>query len=360
MGGMETLIVEIAGLAKEEGLHVPVIGSLKESISLLVRRAQDKALEVVYFDHKRSFITVRRIARFIKEENIDLVHTHNAVAHVKGAAAARKCKVPLVHTKHGNVLPFRSWRSRWLNKRAAKYSSRIIAVSDCVRDTIIKGYGISPEKVIRVHNGISLKQFFPRQDYGLDEAVIRVGAVGRLSKEKDIPTVLKAFKFILDKFPRAELSIIGDGAERESLEKTAEDLGVADSVRFLGARDRVWKILPKLDIFMQTSIMEGMSLTVLEAMAAGLPVVVTKVGGNPEVILEGKNGFLVPAGAPEKAAEAVIRLLEDKALRETIGRAARRRVEQDFSLQSMVDKYEEVYKSVVTVNRGQLPILPIK
>lgn len=347
MGGMETLIVEIAGLAKKRGSHTPVIGSLKESLSFLVRRAQDAALEVVYFDHKRSFMTVRHIAQFIKREKIDLVHTHNAVAHVKGAAAARKYKIPLVHTKHGNVLPFRSWKSRWLNKRAARYAQKVVAVSDCVRETVIKGYGLSEEKVVRIHNGIDINRFHPKQQYDLNEEVIRLGAVGRLSKEKDIPTMLKAFALVLKEFPQAELNIVGDGAQREVLEELVDDLGIAVSVHFLGMRDNISEILPKFDLFLQTSLSEGISLTILEAMAAGLPAVVTEVGGNPEIITGGENGFLVPPKSPERAAEAVTALLGDQALRERTGRAARQRVEREFSLDTMVTKYEEIYKSVL-------------
>jgi glycosyltransferase involved in cell wall biosynthesis len=174
-----------------------------------------------------------------------------------------------------------------------------------------------------------------------------IGTVGRLSWEKDQQALLEAFGLLKKQVDNACLLIVGDGALRGDLERAAEDLGIANDVQFLGYRDDVPSIMAALDVFVLPSLEEGISLTLLEAMAASRPIVATDVGGNPEVVVDGETGILVPSEDVAALAGAIIKLYGDKELRGKMGAAGRKRVEEHFSLNAMVDAYMALYSSVL-------------
>ncbi len=167
--------------------------------------------------------------------------------------------------------------------------------------------------------------------------------VGRLSPEKDVLTLLKALKIVAREEPRFRLEIAGDGTCRSALENSCAELGIERQVRFLGNVKDIPRLLARASMCVLSSITEGMSLTLLEAMARGLPVVATRVGGNAEVVVDGQTGLLVPARNPELLAVAMLRLWRDAALARRMGLAGRQRVEAHFNVKRMVNDYEMLY-----------------
>jgi len=215
-----------------------------------------------------------------------------------------------------------------------------VAVSETVKALWCREDGISPARVLVVPNGVPdpLEERHgqpPARDGGQ-----RIGSVGRLSIEKGMDVLVRAFALVAREVPHSELVIVGDGAEREALEALTKELSLTDHVQFLGQRADVWDQLARLDVFVLPSRSEGMPMALLEAMATALPVVSTAVGGIPEALVDGRNGLLVPAEDPKALAVAIVRVLGDRSLAERLGQAARSTFEQRYELSRMVEAYE--------------------
>jgi glycosyltransferase involved in cell wall biosynthesis len=190
-----------------------------------------------------------------------------------------------------------------------------------------------------VWNGIATERFaFARKS--LDGPVV---TVARLSPEKDIGTLLCALALAAPASPSLRLEVAGDGPCLPDLQRLVADLGLGERVRFLGQVRDVPALLARAGLFVLPSLIEGISLTLLEAMASGLPVLATRVGGNPEVVEEGQTGYLVPAGDPAALGEGLLRLWNDPADRLRLGEAGRRRVKEHFTIRWMVAAYESLY-----------------
>jgi glycosyltransferase involved in cell wall biosynthesis len=227
----------------------------------------------------------------------------------------------------------------------------MFAVSEELRG-YMRASGLPRGRLGVIHNGIdpgpspeAAGRAAARARLGLWSDAFIVGTVARLDPVKDLETLLRGFATARASHPDARLVVVGDGTERAALERIAASLGLGGSVLFLGERHDVREILPAFDVFVNTSVTEGVSITILEAMAAGLPVVATAVGGTPEVIVDGQQGILVPARSPEKIGQAILELARNPALRQRLGTAGRRRVQDRFTVDRMVAEYMEVYRS---------------
>jgi glycosyltransferase involved in cell wall biosynthesis len=212
--------------------------------------------------------------------------------------------------------------------------------------------GVSAERVRTICNGIDVQRFTYTGSQRDGPAVL----VARLSPEKDIDTLLRAAALAVAHDPAFRLEIAGDGPCREALRQTCAELGLQEQVRFLGQVRDVPGLLARAGMFVLSSISEGISLTLLEAMACGLPLVATRVGGNPEVIAEGETGFLVPPQNPPALADALLRLRRDPSLCMQLGQAGRRRVEARFDVRRMVEQYQELYRGANALNTLRLPL----
>jgi glycosyltransferase involved in cell wall biosynthesis len=213
--------------------------------------------------------------------------------------------------------------------------------------------GFPPHRVGVIYNGIepgaaptSADRHAARRRLMLLDDAFVIGAAGRLERVKDLSTLLEAFARVRVHVPHAVLVLVGGGAERLRLEQQVLSLGLQGSVRCTGHRDDVRSLLAAFDVFANSSISEGVSLTILEGMAARLPVVATRVGGTPEVIDEGTTGLLVPARSPNELANAIVPLAADPARAAAMGAAGRTRVEERFSLDRMVGQYAGVYAAL--------------
>jgi glycosyltransferase involved in cell wall biosynthesis len=282
---------------------------------------------------------VLRLAKCLRRLAPDVVHTHDDKPLVYGAGAARLARVPsVIHTKHYARLPQNTSRQTALVRTAARLTQHFVCVShDSARAAIAQR--IPARKVSTIWNGIDLTRFsFTGPD--LNRPVV---TVARLSPEKDIATLLRATAEIVREEPSFRVSIAGAGPCRTELEALAETLSLRDHACFLGEINDIPRLLGQARFFVLPSTTEGISLTLLEAMACGLAVVATQVGGNPEVVVEGETGLLVPAKDPAALAKSMLRLWRDPEQARRLGRLGRQRVEEHFDARHMVAKYEDLY-----------------
>ncbi len=280
---------------------------------------------------------VLRLARLFRRGRADVVHTHDDRPNIHGAPAAKLVGARVVHTRHsqGSLL---SRRQALLVALVSRFTDRFVCISRDSAAWAVR-HGIPRRRVRTIWNGIDLGRFAYTGPCAGGPAVI----VARLAPEKDVDTLLRAAATIVRACPDFRLEIAGDGPCRGDLERRAAERGLGECVRFLGAVRDVPALLARARLFVLSSLTEGISLTLLEAMARGLPVVATEVGGNVEVVRPGETGFLVPPQQPDQLAQTLLQLWLDPVLGARLGRAGRQRVEGLFDVRRMVAEYEALY-----------------
>ncbi len=352
-GGQEKLIIQLSEKLQAKNIE-PVIITLNREGTLL-DEARAKGLKVLSAHKGRGFDpgVVGRMKRIIKEEKIDILHTHNFAPLIYGSLAARLAGIKAVNTRHGRA-----------NIRAHSFfwdlNEYVIAVSQDAYTELRQNNRISNSFVKVIYNGIAIpsantsyknpEQF--RRELGLKKDSLLIISIARLSPEKDHRTLLKALRMLSDQKTNVELLIVGGGELEKELKQFVENLGIAGRVKFLGFRNDIADLLHLCDVFVLSSLMEGVSLTILEAMANSRSVVATHVGGNPEVVREEKTGLLVSIKDPTALAGALKKVLSDKLMAQRYGAEGRKVVSEKFNLDTMVDSYVDVYASVL---KGTVP-----
>jgi glycosyltransferase involved in cell wall biosynthesis len=282
----------------------------------------------------------------------NIVHCHHYSPLVYGCLArAWRPGLRVVFTEHGRLSDAKpSARRRLVNQVLARVPDAAFAVSRELREYLVEE-GFPSSRIDVIHNGIDVGPWpsaelrhAVRQRLGVNGKTFVVGTVARLDPVKDLATLIRAFSEAA--IDDALLVVVGDGSEGEALQALAAELRVGGVVRFLGQRNDARDWLAGCDAYVNSSISEGVSLTILEAMAAALPVVATRVGGTPEVVND-ECAHLVPARASGELAGALRSLARDPSVRERLGRAGRQRVERHFSLDRMVTDYQSVYERIV-------------
>lgn len=339
VGGQERLLVEMAKHADRTRFDWTVIvlgprGPLAEALEAV-------GVAVVPLDMPPGLRPGkwRQLARLFRAEHFDVVHTHDDSPLIYAMPAAWWAGVRRrIHTHHHGQLDSITWRKRFLVRQAARFAEHFVCVSeDSAR--YMTAVGIPAGKVRTIHNGIDVSRFAYHGP--MDDGPIVT--VARLSPEKDLANLLRAVQRLIGPFPQIRIEIAGAGPCRDDLDRLAAELGVGAHVVFLGEVRDIPALLPRARLFVLPSLSEGISLTLLEAQACGLPVVTTRVGGNPEVVADGATGLLVPAGDPEALADAIRALLADPARGRALGAAGRRRVEEGFDIRTMTKQYESLY-----------------
>jgi sugar transferase (PEP-CTERM/EpsH1 system associated) len=298
------------------------------------------------------------LVRMIRKVKPDLVHSRNWGA-IEAVFAARWTGIRAIHSEHGVEADQSAepWRRRWLRRAAYASADRVFSVSQELQENLARRNGFARRRIGVIHNGVDVRRFRPDAEAGkklraelriaADEFVI--GCVGRMSPVKDYRTMLRATEIFSRNCQSWRLLLVGDGPERAELERVvAGSDKLRSRVQFLGTTDRVVELLNVLDVYVLSSIIEGISNSLLEAMATGVPVIATHTGGTPEVVVDRQSGLLAPVGAPEELAERLISLYRQPQERQRLGRAGQRRASEEFSLDSMVRRYEEMYTGVAS------------
>lgn len=341
-GGMERLLVEFARRADRRRFCLHFFSLTDRGVP--AEDIEDAGWPVDCLAKASGFRwrAVRRLQQAFRQHRIQVVHTHNTGAMIYGALAARWAGVPaVVHTRHGQRFGA-SRRQTWIFAAASRFMDRIVGVSQDSMDQCIRE-GVPSTRVRAIWNGIDLSRFAYTGSRPGGPAVL----VARLVPEKDLPTLMQAAALVAQHEPAFRLQIAGDGPCMPEARETIARLGLHDHVRLLGECRDVPAVLQRASMFVMSSQTEGISLTLLEAMACGLPVVATRVGGNSEVVQHGQTGWLVPAGDVRELADAVQRLWRNEDEAQRLGRAGRERVEQYFDVQRMVSQYEDLYCEVL-------------
>lgn len=364
-GGMEVVILDLVEALSARGHHVGVTCLVEEGA--LAGRFRDRGVrvEVVETPGTRTIVWPGRLKDWLKHEQVDVVHTHSGAWH-KGARAARMAGVPgVIHTVHGLVPHMEPWFGVALRRLAGEWTDHVVVVSSPLTEFLTDVCGLSRSRVSHIANGIDVARFTPDPkepppiwpDLG---SGIAIGSVARLALEKNQALLLEAFARIADEVPKAHLVVMGEGPERQALEARADRLGIRHRVHLPGFSSATDLIYPQFDIFTLTSNAEGTSISLLEAMACGRPIIATAVGGNPEILGHGEAGVLVPSRDPAALAAGLRRLLGDAKLRETIAARGRERVLASYSREAMATKYEELYYAARGSERASVNALAVR
>lgn len=309
----------------------------------------------------------RAFLRLLGQLRPDVVHAHNRPADYWAMAYAAWARVPLrIYTRHLTYIDLNgSMRRRY--RVAAQLAHRVVAVSTAVAGHLVHAEKCPPPRIATIPNGVDLARFDPasaetkqqgaalRAAWGIPEGAILVGSISRITHQKGFDVFLAAAAGVLAEAPDVRFAIAGEGTEKEPLMRQAAALGISGSVVFPGYQEAA-PALAAFDLFLSTSRYEGLPLTLLEAMAMGLPVIAPRLGAFPEVLEDGVTGLLPTPrfwaphmetldSAPFRS--AVLRLIADRDERARIGEAARKRVEQDFGIGTMVRRYEALYERLL-------------
>jgi sugar transferase (PEP-CTERM/EpsH1 system associated) len=352
-GGLENGVVNVInGLSRREFLSTVCC---LQSSGEFARRISDERCRVLEFGLRpgNDPRLVWRLARAFRVSRLDIVHTRNAEAFFYGAFAAKLAGLPVVHSEHGRTFPEKRHRAllqRWLLRGTAS----AFAVSRQLADDLVTHIGVRPGSFSVIYNGVDTSRFARGPGaHGDERDEVVIGSVGRLAAVKNYQLLLHAVA-LLPQDLRWRLVLIGDGPERDTLERIARELGVDARVSLLGYRDNVPELLRELDVFVLPSISEGMSNTLLEAMAAGVAAIASDVGGNREIIESGRSGLLFAPGDPLSAAAAIEQLARDAQLRGRLASAGAQRAATTFGLPAMLRTYEDLYRSVWRMTGDQL------
>jgi glycosyltransferase involved in cell wall biosynthesis len=317
---------------------------------LLAERAGIRTIDAPYQPGASTITRLRALRKLYASECVDVVHFHSPAVGGQTVAglAAKLAGVSATVATYHQIQP---WRPS-IKGRAVNYLThlalvnRTMAVSSGVRESLVTATGLPRHRIFVVHNGIdeataaSVPAPLPRRASG----EIRIGYFGRLSPEKGLPDLIEGIALLGGRFPSLRTVIVGDGPERAALEMLAKRLGIEDRIRFLGFRADARQIMAQVDIVAHVPVYEGFGIVVLEAMAAGRPVVVNDApGGVSEIVVDGETGLIVPAGSADVLAGALARLLDDAPERERLGRNGRARQQQRFSASGMVEQIMAVY-----------------
>lgn len=296
------------------------------------------------------YLAFAKVARLLRELQIDVIHTHNTQPFIDGTLGAVMAGVrTIIHTDHARSFPDK-FRYMVAEKIMSLFAYRVVGCSDHTSHQLITHEKISRRKVRTILNGIDPARFdlqvdrtAKRRELGLPASGSVIGLAVRLSDQKGITYLLRAMPLILNEHPQTSLLIAGDGELADELKSEAAALGVSGNVVFCGARKDIPELLRILDIYVLPSLWEGLPMVILEAMAAGCPVVATNVGGNPSAVVDGRTGRLISPADPAALAAAITGLLASESLRQAYSRAARDLFLERFTAEKMTRRYERLY-----------------
>ena len=361
-----------AGLEARGHRTILIHGPVDTGEASLEQLAIDRRIPLINVRHMGRRISIlsdarafTTLVRTIFRESPDVVHTHTAKAGTLGRAAAllfnatrerrRRCLV--VHTYHGHVLdgyfhPIANWMIRLTERRLAAITDRVVTISPSQRRDIVERFAVASDRQTTVIPlGIDLETLLDvgahtpdfRDRLGAGPNDIIVGYAGRMVPIKDLPTLLRGFALALGHNPGLRLMLAGGGPLRPDLEQLTAELQMASRTHLLGWTDDLPGLYATMDMCALSSLNEGTPVAAIEAMAAGKPVVATRVGGVSDVVEDGVTGLLVAAHSPEQVAEAILRLASDAALRRRMGEAGRQRAAERYPHTRLVHDVEQLY-----------------
>jgi glycosyltransferase involved in cell wall biosynthesis len=359
VGGAERVVLNLVEQGRRQGHSVNVL--CVERTGALAARAELLGANVYCVGKPPGlkFQTTRDIEKFLVEDPPDVVHTHQIGALFYAGPAARRVGIPVVvHTEHG--IHFENGRrARWLGRWAARSARRFFCVSHDIANSVIANKVAPRRKVFVVENGIDTHSISApvdraaiRASLGIPASAPVIGMVGRLAAVKSLDVLLRAFADLSAVGEPPHLLIVGDGPMKNDLLGLAAELKIEERTHFVGYQSRPEQFLHVMDVFGLTSSSEGMPMCILEAWAVGIPVVASRVGGLPDLIADGRTGFLFPAGDHAKLARILENLMADPAMRRAAATAGGEQVRSRFDASVMAANYERHYAELLEESSG--------
>jgi glycosyltransferase involved in cell wall biosynthesis len=362
VGGAEQLILETAPRLQEEGFEVTV--ACLKGWDLLGDELQGRGVRAVALgggvvpDPR----VAGRLLSLLRRDRIQILHAHLFKANLVARLLGRMAGVLVVITSHHDTDVWMGRRHRLLERVTAPLSDAVVTCSEAVRRYALETYRLRPGLVRTLRNAIPIPPSLfagererVRKEFGAGPGHKLVGTVGRLDEpKKGLSCFLAAAARLAQELQETRFIVVGEGPARADLETLAARHGIGDRITFAGRRRDVGEVMQGLDLFVQPSMWEGFGITVLEAMAAGLPVVATRVGGIPEVVRDGVTGLLVPPGDPGALAHACGEVLRDGDLASRLGDAGRIRVESLFPIERLVGETAALYRELLDQGRSSV------
>ncbi len=340
VGGAERVLIHVATGLKDRGWRV-IVAAFESRGGQVSAELAVHGVEVIDLAVSRhlAWLAVPSFAWRLRRLGADVVYTFLIHAHVVGRVAATVAGTPIVLSSQ-QVMAWEGAFAERLNRITARWCTRVIAVSQRVETYLVREVGLPAWQVTTIPNCVDFSRFDMAPPDFTQPLVL--GSIARLSPEKDHETLLRAFALVKQRRPDARLLLAGTGPERQRLERRVLELGLERDVDFLGHVVDVTAVLQRLHVFVQSSHVEGLPVAVLEALAAGRPVVAAAVGGNDEAVIDGVTGLLVPPVDPSALAHAILRVGDDPALAGLLGRQGRAHIEAHYSAAAMVDRTEKL------------------
>ena len=355
LGGTEGQVVELLrGLPRDYEIRVAVThdaGPLLEQVWQLGHFTTEFSLKGSV-GKLNTFVQIARIATWLRKNRVRLVHAHDFYTTLLAVPAAQLARVPIVVGRL-DLAHFHTPVQRQALITCTRAANHVIANAEAIRQMLVNEEKIPPERITVIHNGLQLSRFdqrargpliAPLPDIGDAPMVIHVANLAHpVKRQEDLLTALSVLK---QRGRMLHAWLVGDGPRRPELERMAQDLGIADRAHFLGHRTDVPALLLRATMGVLCSSSEGLSNSIIEGMAAGLPMVVTRVGGNPDLIVDGERGYVVEAFRPALLAEAFMRLLDDPAHARHMAARARAYVERELTLSQLCERHDQLYRRV--------------
>lgn len=352
IGGLQQVIVNLCRNIDRSRFDVTLLclrklGPFAEEIEQL----GIKVLLLPQKEKRTDYLSFFKVGKILKLEDTQVIHTHNTQPLIDGTLGAllTNGKQRVIHTDHARQFPDKR-RYMFAEWCMSHFVYKMVGVSDQTTRNLHQYEKIPRKKLMTIQNGIDNLRFqvtidtqAKRQVLGIRSTGPVIGVISRLEKVKGITYLLRAMPAVLERIPSATLLVVGDGSEKDSLEAEAKQLGIWQNVLFTGPRHDIPEVFQVLDTYVLPSLSEGLPIGLLEAMAAGCPVVASNVGGIPSVITHAANGSLFPAGKPEKITEALLALLARESLRNKYSKNGRSTIKTAFSAQLMARQYEKLY-----------------
>lgn len=348
IGGISSYLFSLASGLKSRGHNICVATSGGDLLS----RFQQEGIGYIHIPIKtknefspKIIFSIFKLSGLIRQNNIDLVHSNSRTTQVLGSLLVKGRRIPHIFSCHG------FFKRRILRRLFPCWGEAIVAISDSVKEHLISDFGLSKDKIRVINSGIKIgpsaitneiTKAQRKRELGLGERLV-VGIVARLSDVKGHQYLIEAMKIVFKEFPQAMLVIAGDGKLKNELANLVKRLGIEERVVFLPATEDPQALLPAMDIFVLPSLKEGLGLALMEAMACGLAVIGSSVGGIKSLIQHGYNGLLVAPTDVDGLSCAILDLLRDKPKRDSLGQRARILIENNFSQEKMVLETEKLY-----------------
>lgn len=353
-GGAETMLAYTAANLDRDR-YESLVGLLERD--WLDKKLSEDGTPYVVFQNKYAYdpFLVLRLVKLIWSKKISLIHAHEFAMNVYGAIAGVITGTPMIGTVHGKQYYPGNSRRTFFYRMAVSLSKYMITVSDDLnRFFVSEVRPLNARKVRTIHNGIDLAKYridLPhaelKSDLGISREAVVAITTGSLFEVKGLSYLMQALASLAEKYPDFVLLIVGEGDQKGPLLKLCSELNIGDKAIFTGFRDDIPQLLSMADFYVCSSLSEGLSLSIAEAMAVGKSVVATDVGGNSELVHDQLNGYLVPAADPEALSAKMSALIDNKDQRLTMGHESRKIAEANFSLKQMIMKYEAIYRELI-------------